>query len=351
MIKTEVTQECIPVELDDSEMKYQITTTVVAPGELPDVYLFVHDVIELTDPKQDVFVRVANPYDLENIVNTRAASILNGTKRYRANAFIVRYTDVELAVQAKQAVLQRIDTAVNTWYTFRSEFEVPAPPPPLPILYRPETDEEYLQTLVNAYKAAVEARISAEADAVLAQAAVTAAEAEAAAAAALVQVYEKEVTFCQTARSTYWLSTLGIKNGVANLSTKSQQFFNDTKAVYNSYGSCGTYPACSAAPGTWQYDLHAKLLVMEAALTGTGGWSTSEPYMALMDSTLAAFCSAASTGSTTAVNNTNTKDLAVANAQTAKEKADASVATAQANEDAALAAIMTVCPTFDISSI
>jgi len=350
MIKTEVTQECIPVELDDG-MKYQITTTVVVPGELPDVYLFVHDVIDLVDPKQDVFVRVANPYDLENIVTTRAAAITNGTKRYRANAFVVRYTDVELAVQAKQAVLQRVDTAVNTWYVFRSEFEVPAPPPPLPILYRPETDEEYLQTLVNAYKAAIEARVAAEADAVTAQAAVTTAEAEAAAAAAMVLIYEKETTFCQTARTTYWLSPLGLLSGVSNLSSKSQQFFNDSKTIYNTYGACGTYPACSALPGTWQYDLHAKLLVMEAALTGTGGWSTSEPYMGLMDTVLASFCSAATVGYTTAVNTKSSKDLAVANAQTAKEKADASVATAQANEDAALAAIMTACPTFDISSI
>ena len=44
-------------------------------------------------------------------------------------------------------------------------------------------------------------------------------------------------------------------------------------------------------------------------------------------------------------------DVAVATAQTAKQKADADLASAIAAEDAALAAIKAVCPTFDPSSI
>jgi hypothetical protein len=73
--------------------------------------------------------------------------------------------------------------------------------------------------------------------------------------------------------------------------------------------------------------------------------------MSLLDTALSDFCAAATLGYSTAVNEKNNKDLAVAKAQTAKEKADASVATAQANEDAALAAIKAVCPTFDPSSV
>jgi hypothetical protein len=345
MIYTLITQECIPVTLDDG-MKYQITTTVTDAGELPDVFLFVHDIVETSDPKQDVFVRVGNPYDLENVVIGREAALAAGLTRYRTNMFVARYTDIELAVQAKQAISQRIDTAVNTWYSYKEDFRET---PPLVPTDHPTTDEEYLQTLTNEYKAAIAARQAAEADAVAAAEAVKDAEAEAAAAAKLVQIYQAETTFCQTANKTYWLGTPGVKSGVSALSSASKTFFNAIKSLYNTYSGGYTYPA---HPGSGEFfDMWSALSVMEAALTGTGGWSTSEPYMSLLDTALSDFCAAATLGYSTAVNEKNNKDLAVANAQTAKEKADASVATAQANEDAALAAIKAVCPTFDPSSV
>lgn len=344
MIYTLITQECIPVTLDDG-MKYQITTTVTDAGELPDVFLFVHDIVETSDPKQDVFVRVGNPYDLENVVVGREAALAAGLTRYRTNMFLARYTDLELAVQAKQAISQRIDTAVNTWYTYKEEFRET---PPLTPTDHPTTDEEYLQTLTNAYKDTIAARQAAETDALAAAEAVKDAEAAAAAAASLVQVYKKETEFCQTARVTYWNGTPGVKSGVSALSSASQTFFNAIKAVYNSYSGY-TYPA---HPGAGEFfDMWSALSAMETALTGTNGWSTSEPYVAQLDAAFNTFCSGASTGYATAVADKNVKDLAVANAQTAKEKADASVATAQANEDAALAAIKAVCPTFDPSSV
>jgi hypothetical protein len=348
MIYTLITQECIPVTLDDG-MKYQITTTVTDAGELPDVFLFVHDIVETSDPKQDTFVRVGNPYDLENVVIGREAALAAGLTRYRTNMFVARYTDIELAVQAKQAISQRIDTAVNTWYTYKESFkEVP----PLVPTDHPTTDEEYLQTLTNLYKDAIAARQAAEAAALAASETVKDSEAAAAAAAQIVSIYQKEVEFCQTARVTYWNGTPGVKSGVSALSSASQTFFNAGKAAYNTYNGMGdVYPVCTSAPLTWQYDLWTALRAMETALTGTNGWSTSEPYMAQLDTAFNTFCSGASTGYATAVADKNVKDLAVANAQTAKEKADASVATAQANEDAALAAIKAVCPTFDPSSV
>jgi hypothetical protein len=331
MIYTTVTQECIPVDTEDG-MRYQITTTIVDPGELPDVFLFVQDITDVADPKQDVFVRVGSPYDLENVLVGRDSAIAAGVLRYRTNMFVVRYTDLEVAVQAKQAISQRVDTAINTWYTYTTEFESPYP---LPVIDHPITDEEYLQTLTNAYKAAVTAREAAEAAAVLAQAQVTIALADAAAAAAMIQIYQNETTFCQTARSSYWMGSPGILSGVSALSSASQAFYSSINALYISD------PITYAA-------LLAPLNLMSGQMAA---WLATEPYMSMMDVVLATFCSGASTGYSIAVTNKVTKDIAVANAQTAKEQADASVATAQANEDAALAAVKAVCPTFDPSSV
>ena len=343
MLLSQITQECIQVDVDDV-LKYQITTTVTTAGELPDVFLFVYDVIETTDPKQDAFVRVGNPYDLQTLLVGRAAAIAAGLTRYRTNAFVVRYTDLETAVQAKQAIKQRIDTAINTWYSFVVDFE--ATPPVMSD--HPTTDEEYIITLTGVYTAAVTTREDAEAAVIVAAAAVTAAVASAAAASAQMLLYQNEVTFCQTARVTYWNSTPGVKSGITALEAAVQIYIAAGKAVYNAESGF-TYPAVPPA-GPW-YNFWSALQDIDAAFTGPSGWSSSSAYVALLDTAFTNFCASATSGYIAAVNAKNTADLAVATAQTAKNQADANVVSAQAAEDVALAAIKAVCPTFDPSSI
>lgn len=339
---TKITQECIPVDTLEG-MRYQITTTVTYAGELPDVFLFVYDIVDALDPKQDAFVRVGSPYDLENIVVGRAATIAAGTVRYRTNAFEVRYTDLELAVQAKQAISQRVDTAVQTWYTYKMEFESAFPLVPTD---HPTTDEEYLVTLTGVWQAATAARVAAEAAALAAAEVVKDALAASAAAAALVLVYQTETTFCQTARVTYWLGTPGVKAGVTALAVASNLFFTDTVAEYDAH-SGAIFPSATGIDPDWT-GIYAALLAMQTALSA---WTVSAPSVTLLDTAFSTFCSGASAGYMSAVGDKANKDLAVANAQTAKEQADASVATAQAAEDAALAAIKTACPTFDPFSV
>jgi hypothetical protein len=344
MLDTDITLECIPVDDPDGGLKYQITATCTVAGELPDTYLFVYDVVVPADAKQDAFVRVANPYDLEHVVVGRAAALAAGVTRFRTNEFVVRYVDLQLAVQAKTAIGARIDTAILLWYTFKTDFESTTPPSVDP---HPTTDQELLQTLTDVYKAATAAREAAEAAVVTDTAAVTAAIAAAATAAQLVQIYARETTFCQTGRITYWEGATGVKAGVTALAAASRVFFNDQIAWYNlNNPDHVVYPTTPSDP-VW-LPFHTELQHMEAALSS---WGISEPNVALLDSTLSAFCVDASTGYSIAVTAKAVADVAVATAQTAKQKADADLASAIAAEDAALAAIKTVCPTFDPSSV
>jgi hypothetical protein len=349
MLKTEITQDCIAIDDPVDGLRYQITTTViddpvVHAGELPDTYLFLFEIVVPADAKADLFVRVCNPYDFDSVVIGRAAALTAGVTRFRTNEFTVRYADLELAVQARQAINQRIDTAINTFYIFKSEFYTPVVTPD----YRPSTDEEYLVTLTNTYKTATAARETAEAAVVTATAAVTAAIAAAATAAQLVQIYARETTFCQTGRVTYWASATGVMAGATNLATASKTFFNDQVTWFNANNPIhDVYPDISHCSGIW-LTLGMELQTMEAALSS---WGISEPNVALLDSTLTSFCSDASTGYASAVTAKAVADVAVATAQTAKQKTDADLASAIAAEDAALAAIKAVCPTFDPSSV
>jgi len=342
MLDTDITLECIPVDDPDGGLKYQITCTCTVAGELPDTYLFVYDVVVPADAKQDAFVRVANPYDLEHVVVGRAAALAAGVLRFRTNEMVVRYVDLQLAVQAKTAIGSRIDTAILLWYAFKTDFESTTPPSVDP---HPTTDQELLQTLTDVYKAAIAAREAAEEAVVTAMQAVTDAVTAAATAASLVQVYLRETTFCQTGRVTYWASTNGVKAGTIALAGASRTFFNAQVAWYNATGY--VYPGAAPPSGIW-LTFYNQLVAMAAALTS---WAVSEPFVALLDTAFSAFCVDASTGYSIAVTAKAVADVAVATAQTDKNKADADLAAAIAAEDAALAAIKAVCPTFDPSSV
>jgi len=345
MLDTDITLECIPVDDPTEGLKYQITATCTVAGELPDVYLFCYDIVVPADAKQDAFVRVANPYDLEHVVVGRAAALAAGVTRFRTNEMVVRYVDLQLAVQAKAAIGSRIDTAILLWYTFKTDFESTTPPSIDP---HPTTDQELLQTLTDTYKAATTAREAAETAVVTAAAAVTAAIAAAANAAALVQVYARETTFCQISRVTYWASATGVKAGATNLATASKTFFNDLVAWFNANNTAGgVYPGTPPTSGIW-LTLYTELGTMGTALAA---WAVSEPNVALLDTAFSAFCVDASTGYSVAVTAKAVADVAVATAQTDKNKADADLAAAIVAEDAALAAIKAVCPTFDPSSV
>jgi hypothetical protein len=147
---------------------------------------------------------------------------------------------------------------------------------------------------------------------------------------------------------TYWASTTGVKAGATALASASRVFFNDQVSWFNANNTAsGHYPGTPPTSGIW-LTFYTELGTMDAALAS---WAVSEPYVALLDTAFSSFCVDASSGYSTAVNAKAVADVAVATAQTAKEKTDAELASAIAAEDAALAAIKTVCPTFDPSSV
>jgi hypothetical protein len=147
---------------------------------------------------------------------------------------------------------------------------------------------------------------------------------------------------------TYWASTNGVKAGTIALSGASRVFFNAQVAWYNANNGSGyVYPGAAPPSGIW-LTFYNQLVAMAAALTS---WAVSEPFVALLDTAFSAFCVDASTGYSIAVTAKAVADVAVATAQTDKNKADADLASAIAAEDAALAAIKAVCPTFDPSSV
>ncbi|MCH9834608.1 hypothetical protein K0U83_03055 [bacterium] len=74
---TQITQHRTPV-LTDSGTVYQISATCTAAGTLPDVYVFVKQVVNFDDPKDDTHYRVAAPADFDALLIDREDAIEAG---------------------------------------------------------------------------------------------------------------------------------------------------------------------------------------------------------------------------------------------------------------------------------
>ena len=112
-----------------------------APGDLPDgvTGVFVRRVVSDNDEKLDVFVRVAQVGDLGTAASTRtiaisgvrfqpaagnafAPSAVTDAKLYLSDTVTLSFEDLQVAVQAKQVLEQRVDNLLTQWKTYRDQF-------------------------------------------------------------------------------------------------------------------------------------------------------------------------------------------------------------------------------------
>ena len=362
--KTKVTQESKQLPLADGTFKYTIRTTVIEKGELPHPNLFVFKISDPNDPKDDAFERVGNPYDLENTILSRDAALLVGAEYYLDTTMLKEYTELEVAVQAKAAIVSRVEESVNAWITYMSDFAGTSD------VYHPTGDPGLEESLVIVYTDAKAARVAAEEDVVSAEADIVLAEAVAALAAEKVSIYQKQVEFCADASQVYWANYYAAVGGytqqMSTFMTASeyhsvdyQNMWTDVKEQYNNFTG-EAYPANpgGAYSALWSilqkneqnpaaYQNGALDTIKKAQTT----FQQNEKYGASLNDACAAFCGAATASYNVAAAEKSLKDIEVANAVTAKENANAVLVAAQTAEDAALTAILALCPTFDPNSV
>lgn len=351
MLTTTVDQECLQEMLADGTLKYTVVTTVVDKGELPHLQFFVYTIVDPADPKDDLFVRVGNPYDLENVNINRTDAITAGETVYLSSELRREYKTLQVAVDAKEAAKSRVNDGVKDWYTYITEFEGSSSD-----VY-PTTDPSYEQALINTYTTAKATRVAAEGNVADAVTTLTVAQSEASAAAQIVAIYSNEKSFCDSARLVAWTNYYGAVGSFSS-STVTQNnrysgFITSITAAYDA-NSGSTYPAAPIDPA-WNTVFSALNTYHTDPATFQAGplalFQASENYGANLDAEFAAFCAAASANYTAAIGQKQLKDQGVADAVTAKEEAEASLVVAQEIEDTALAAVMAVCPTFDPLSV
>jgi hypothetical protein len=320
---------CSTIALDDGTFQYSIRATVTDKGELPYSAIFVYQLSDIADPTQDVFVRVATPYDLENIYIGRQSALDAGTTYYLLSELVRKYNDLNTAVQAKEAVKSRINDGVRAWYDFDSDFSGTLDQA------HPTSDATYEVQLQDAYYAARTARVATEAALVTADTALSTARALAAAQAAVTAAYKKQLDYITQALA-YWgafKSAVGTVNGSSGFAywVKAYQVYMKHMLEHIDPDD----PMISAFSA--QIDTQ-DLKILEQ--------SNNEASIGQLDTVLNTDYAELTTLYNTALAETVIKNNAMAAAVIAKKEAEAAVTSALITEDVALAAALSICPDF-----
>lgn len=287
---TGIAQKCYSVTLDPSTSEHRIETTVNTPGELPLTAIFVFTIGASNLPSTDSFSRVAQPQDLQNLKNNRENAIAAGDTEYLSSYAELKYTDMNVAVQAKAMMRTRINELINGWLTYRDQFTVDSN---TDILF-PSVDPAVEEALIQAYTDAKSARVAAEANVATKTAAVTTAQ--------------NAVTSAQETHAIY-LAFL--------------EYHTLLQSQINHYNGEISVPGASAI-AYWNDPLNPAITAEQTLL------KSQELY--------------AKRAITAAQSNANT-------AVQDKAQADQELIAAQAAENAALAAVLAVLPTFDPATV
>lgn len=138
----------------ENEMK-----AAAIPSELPHVSVFLVNVVDVFDPKQDTLARVATIADLTQVPIGRDAGIAapgGDGIQFLSAEWTATYPTLETALDAAQAFRDRVNKLVVDWQTFRTQFNAPSPTPA--VYTFPTADTSPKTALINAYKVAKQDR-------------------------------------------------------------------------------------------------------------------------------------------------------------------------------------------------
>jgi hypothetical protein len=334
--------------------KFRIVSSItyVKPGDLPLApgatlsEVFVHSIIDSTDPKQDKFLRVANIHDLTTIVRGRDNALLASQDTYLSLSFTVEFNDVTTAAAAKLVVQTRVDELIADWIKYTTEFIVPTDFP------MPAPEATLVVAAKAAYKTAASNSDKKEAELVTANAA----SAEAVAAAGRASsTYTAALTASNQCNQ---LSQNAVSMKAAedafraamNVFKTGEDGFATQAAAFTAVAAVEPTPSPGlvSAVVTFQGQMAANT----AVLTNAGAALTAElqngkPVLDALVTSIAAQCAAHTAAVTAAATAKATADGTVATTQTAQAQAQAAATTAAAAQAAALAAVLVVCADFD----
>lgn len=309
--------------------KFELTIYVSEKGDLPSAAIFVLKIEDETDPKEDVFARVANIADLTSLKEVRTEAVSADASYYRVSSYVFYYDDLDTAVAAQDVLKSRVDELVTDWQTYEDDFVATSEE-----TTHPRYDESAFQSLVTSYETclaaeetAKETRDDAKADYDTAK---TAAEDAATALTDAKTARDK----CYTLKGYFQALYDAMKSGTG--------FYQDAStflAAVDVYyaATSGAYPTEAGVLNTARTAFTGKQATAQSAL----GTASTDLV------TFAVECGNKDTAVLTAQSDLEMAQTTQAQMRTAYEDAQAAYVAAQAASDAALTAIKALKPDYD----
>lgn len=122
MADTKVDYERIALTIDGVST-FQITAFCTDAGDLPDTRIFVKEIVDPQDPLLDEFTRVATVADIEELQPNRDDALAANEDYWRDDGAVVRFTKVDVAVAAAETLEDRVNTLVEDYVEYKTEFE------------------------------------------------------------------------------------------------------------------------------------------------------------------------------------------------------------------------------------
>ncbi len=298
----------------ENEMK-----AAAIPSELPHVSVFVVNVVDVFDPKQDTLARVATLADLTLVPIGRDAGIAapgGDGIQYLSAEWTAVYSTLETALDAAQAFRDRVNKLVVDWQTFRTRFDAS----PTPAVYTfPATDTSPKTTLINAYKVAKQDRYQKQLAKNAADVTLVSAQAD----------------------STYKQSLVDGISPIASGAVTNQTEMSQVTGFFSTIQAAGTVFAGANPSGTG-------IATFQAALTLAASQSANAVAFVADAGTLLALTT---TYQSARQGEAVTASSVVTTATIDQISKSQALIAAVALETAALAAVLVVCPDFDKHSI
>lgn len=290
------------------------------PSELPHVSVFVVNVVDVFDPKQDALARVATLADLTRVPIGRDAGIAapgGDGIQFLSSEWTAVYDTLETALDAAQAFRDRVNKLIVDWQTFRTQFNAPSPTPA--IYTFPTADTSPKTTLINAYKVAKQDRYQKQLTKDAADTALIVAQTD--------SVYKQ-----------------GLVTGItpiASSAVTNQTEMSQVAGFFSTLQAAGTAFASANPSGTDIATFQAALTLAAAQGANAVAFVADAGTLLALTTTYQSIRQGEAVTASSAVTTATIDQISKSQALTA----------AIALETAALAAVLVVCPDFDKHSI
>lgn len=304
---------------------YSVTSVTNSGGMLPDLGIFLNQIVVNSDPSQDILVRTSTVPDLNAYPNSRLAAILDGTQFYRSSTNTSYFTDITLASAFVQTTKDSLNELVSDYITFTFEFS--AVPPGAQYVF-PNADLSTNVALVNSFVAAQNGLNSANAN-------VTTATSAVASATSVLATANANLTSVKT-----------LQTAIDGIATQSSALNNFITAATGVMGQIGTKPSIFPSiigSGTGIYtDLNTLIYSLATDAAGPGlplytaaAYTLWSPAGGVGIASIDAVGTALNSALTTAISEYSNTAAAVAAASAAVSTASTTVSTANSSVNTA----------------